>query len=574
VVIISLAIPATRHLRETLPLETRLDILTPATDLPTSFALSPDGGQIVFTASGEGGSHLWLRSLATTMTQQLAGTEGGIYPFWSPDSRSIGFFAGNALKRLDLGGGAPQTLAPCIGGRGGTWGTDGMIVFPPGLNTALMRVSATGGAAVAVTTLGPQQRSHRFPQLLPDGRRLLFWVVGSPDTAGIYLGALDGSAPIRLTPADGAGVYMSTGWLLWVRAGNLMAQRLDLAKAALTGETLTLAKDVVSIEGNFRSAVSAAATALVAYRTAGGSRRQLTWVDRSGTARGTIGDPDGNDLREPRVSPDGRRVVVSRMVEGNTDIWLLDGARTSRFTFDAAVDSFPLWSPDATRIAFRSNRTGPYDLYQKVTSGAGVEERFVASDQLKTTTSWSADGRFVLYGSSDSQGETDLWVAPMVGDRTPSVVLKKPPFSEAWGMFSPDGRWVAYQSNESGRPEIYVRPFVPPGVAGTPAVPAEGQWQVSTAGGIHPVWRPDGKELYYLNPAGAMMAAPVTVNATTLAPGTPVVLFPTRIFGGGVDGQGRQYDIAPDGRFLINTVLDEAAAPITLLMNWHPGAKP
>jgi Tol biopolymer transport system component len=199
----------------------------------------------------------------------------------------------------------------------------------------------------------------------------------------------------------------------------------------------------------------------------------------------------------------------------------------------------------------------------------------MASDQFKFTNSWSADGSFLLYGSIDPQTGTDLdlWVVPMKGDRTTSVFLKTP-FRELWGMFSPDGRWVAYMSNESGRPEIYARPFVPPGAAGTVTGAAGSQWQVSTAGGIHPLWRPDGKELYYLNPAGAMMAAPITVTGATLAPGAPVVLFPSRIFGGGVDAQqGRQYDVTPDGRFLINTVLDSAAAPITLLMNWNPEAK-
>jgi Tol biopolymer transport system component len=249
----------------------------------------------------------------------------------------------------------------------------------------------------------------------------------------------------------------------------------------------------------------------------------------------------------------------------------LDGARTSRLTFDAAIDTFPLWSPDGTGIAFRSNRTGPFDLYRRLTNGAGVEERLVASEQIKTPTSWSADGRFLLYNSIDTRTDSDLWVVPMVGDHTPSIFLKTP-FSEAEGAFSPDGRWVAYQSNESGRPEIYVRPFVPPGAVGTAAT-AAGQWQVSTAGGIRPVWRPDGKELYYLNPAGAMTAVPVTITGAALVPGAPVVLFPTRIFGSGVDAPGREYDVAPDGRFLINTVLDSAAAPITLLMNWHPEGK-
>ena len=202
-----------------------------------------------------------------------------------------------------------------------------------------------------------------------------------------------------------------------------------------------------------------------------------------------------------------------------------------------------------------------------------MEERLVASDQAKNPNSWSADGRFVLYFSNDPQSNGDLWVVPTEGDHTPSVVLKTP-FREAFGVFSPDDRWIAYQSNESGRPEIYVRPFVAPGAAGTAAAATGGQVLVSTAGGIVPVWRPDGKELYYLNPAGAMMAAPITVTGATLAPGAPVVLFPTRIVGGGADVQvGRNYDVAPDGRFLIATELDSGDAPITLLQNWNPEAR-
>jgi eukaryotic-like serine/threonine-protein kinase len=572
---VSLAIPAVRYLRETPPPalpEARVDIVTPPTDQPASFALSPDGRQIVFVATGDGASRLWSRSLSTTTAQPLAGTEGASYPFWSPDGRSIGFFAERALKRLDLGRGTPGTLASALSGVGGTWNADGAIVFAPSLTTSLMRVAAAGGTLMVVTTLAAQQQGHAVPQFLPDGRRFLFYVRGAPDTAGIYLGGLDGSASTRVTSADSAGVYLPSGWLLWVRAGTLVAQRLDVAQAALTGEPVTLA-DGVAVDGlSFRSAVSVAATGLVAYRTGSGSQRQLTWIDRSGTARGTLGEPDGS-LSGPRVSPDGRRVVVERTVQGNTDLWLLDGSRTSRFTFDAAQDNRPAWSRDGMRIVFRSLRTNAGDLYQKLTSGAGMEELVLASDQAKVPSSWSPDGRFLLYTSGDPQTSQDLWVLKMLGDRTPSVFLKTP-FRESNGALSPDGQWLAYQSNESGRSEIYVRPFVPPGAAGTAAGARGGQWQVSTAGGVYPLWRPDGKELYYLNPAGAMMAASVIVSAATLEPGAPAVLFPTRIHGSGVDAQqGRQYDVAPDGRFLINTVVYSVSAPLTLLQNWNPEAK-
>ena len=586
IVAIALAVPAVRHLRETpppVPLETRVDIVTLDTAQPTDFALSPDGRQIVFSASGHGASQLWLRSLAATTAQPLPGTEGARGPFWSPDGRSVGFMAGNALKRLDLGGGAPQTLAPVTSGAGATWSANGVVVFAPITRGTLMRVSATGGVVAAATTLGAGQTGHLAPQFLPDGRRFLFMAVGTPDAAGIYLGTLDGGAPFRLTPNDSGGTYLSegpggagsfreSGWMLWVRAGTLLAQRLDVAKAALTGEPVTVADGVAANLTAGRSAVSVAATGVVAYRTATAGQRQLTWVDRSGAARGTVFDPD-TTLSLPNISPDGRQVVVARAVQGNTDLWLLDAARATRFTFNATPDSHPIWSPDGARIVFRSNRTGVDDIYQKLASGAVEEERLVASDQVKTPESWSADGRFLLYRSIDAQTNLDLWVVPMFGDRTPSVFLKTR-FREGYSAFSPDGRWVAYESNESGRNEIYIRPFVQPAAANKPSTPAGGQWQVSTAGGIYPRWRRDGKELYYLNPAGAMMAVPITVIGTTLGPGAPVVLFPTRIVGGGDDAaQGRQYDVDSNGRFLINTVLDNAAAPITLLQNWNPEAK-
>ena len=265
-------------------------------------------------------------------------------------------------------------------------------------------------------------------------------------------------------------------------------------------------------------------------------------------------------------------MAVNRTVQGNSDIWLLDGTRASRLTFDAARDAWPVWSPDGTpdRVSSRRGRDCSTSIRCSREAG-GDAERLVTSDQQKAPNSWSPDGRFLLYHSVDPQTNSDLWIVPMAGDHTPSVFLKTP-FREAYGAFSPDGRWVAYHSNESGRNEIYVRPFVPPGATGTAATTGK-QWQVSTAGGVFPVWRHDGRELYYINPAGAMVAAPIAVTGATLVPGAPAVLFPTHIFGAGVDTQrGPQYDVAPDGRFLINTVL-ETNTSITLLMNWSPPTK-
>ncbi len=573
-----LAVPAIRYLRETPPPETRVDIVTPATSQPDGFALSPDGRQIVFVASGDGTSRLWLRSLASTTAQPLAGTEGATDPFWSPDSRSIGFFADRALKRLDLGGGAPYTLAPAPVGFGGTWNSAGIILFAPTIRTPLMRVSATGGAARAVTPFRAGQNIQGVPFFLPDGHHFLFGADGSPDVGGIYLGDLAGGAPTRLTNAQSSPVYLPTGWMLWVTDGALLAQRLDVGRAALTGAPITLVPGLPAGPGVKPVSVSVSTTGLVAYRVGGGGQSQLTWFDRSSTTRGSVDEPDVA-LREPRVAPDGRRVVVARGTAQGTNLWLLDGARMSRLTFGASTDFHSVWSPDGTRIVFSSNRSGAlaFDLYQKLLNGAvGDAQPLLSSGRVKIPgypTSWSPDGRFLLYTTGGTpQTGTDLWVVPMVGAHTPSVFLKTP-FDEEEGVFSPDGRWVAYESNESGRFEIYVRPFHPPGANDSDAASGAMQWQVSTAGGIDPMWQPNGKEIDYLDPSGAMMAAPITASGTTFAAGTPVKLFQTQIVGGGENSPfGRDYDVAPDGRFLINTVSESAAAPITLIQNWNPEA--
>ena len=584
----ALAVPALRHLRETpspAPPETRLEFVTPTTDDPTSFALSADGRQMVFVASGDGAPRLWLRSLDTTTARPLAGTEGATRPFWSPDGRSVGFFATSALKRLDLGSGGPQTLVPVIAPQGGTWNTDGVIVFAPTLSGGLMRIDAAAAAApAAVTTLAPGQQAHVAPVFLPDGHRFLFEIIsGGEEGGGIFLGGLDGRTPVLLTPDLSTATYLppstsagveaarDRGWLLWVRGHALVAQQLDLDRTALVGDSVTLVSEGMSTDGYGWTGI-AAATGLIGYRTGTNTPRQLTWVDRLGIVLGTVGDPDVNSLTNPRVAPDGRRMVVSRRVDVNTDVWMLDGTRTTRLTFDPARDQFPIWSADGSRVIYRSRRAGGGALYRKLASGAGDEELLLAAPQNLTPMDESRDGRFLVYSWADPRTITDLWTMSMTGDRSPSVLLATP-FRETYGEFSPDGRWVAYQSNESGRIEIYVRPFVAP-TAETPPVAASRQWQVSTAGGLYPVWRPDGKELYYINPAGAMMAVPITITGAVPNPGAPVELFRKRIYGGGMDIQdGRQYDVAPDGRFLINTLLDSAAAPVTLIQHWNPDAK-
>jgi len=333
---------------------------------------------------------------------------------------------------------------------------------------------------------------------------------------------------------------------------------------------VTVADGVVSDPAFGPLPVSIAANGLMAYRQYAGNRRQLTWFDRSGEVLGTFGDVDTTDLRWPRVSPDGKRVAVARTVQGNQDLWLLDGRRMTRFTFDLGADARPIWSPDGRRIVFGSNRSRTTDLYERFTDTGGKEERLVTSSEGKWPSNWSSDGRFLLFFSTAGPPSTDTWVLPMTRDGagTASKLLDTP-FRAAWAVFSPDSRWIAYESNESGRDEIYVRQFVP---RGAPAPTTTQQWQVSVDGGIYPLWAPDGREIYYINRTGAMMAAPVTIDGSFVTPGAPVTLFPTRIVRGGVDtGQGRQYDVTPDGRFLIDSELDDSS-PITLLQHWNPDA--
>jgi Tol biopolymer transport system component len=569
-----LAVPTLRHVYETpalIPQETRVDIVTPGAGNADRFALSPDGRSVVFVATGDGPTKLWMRTLRATTVQPLAGTDGADGPFWSPDSKSIAFIANGQLKRIDLDGGAPQTLASPAYSSGGTWNAEGVILFSSGVG-ALSRVSATGGSVATATTLAEGQAVHNFPVFLPDGHHFL---LAAPST-GIYLGTLDRSTTTRLTKADSPGWYLPGGWLLRTRGQTLVAERLDLNRQMVTGDPIVVAEPVAmagGLGGLVKTpAVSVSATGLVAYRAGTATRQQLTWFDRTGKTLGTLGPPD-DDLSGMSISPDGLRAAVVREGQGNTHLWLIDRVRSTRLTFGAGLDGYPLWSPDGQRIVFSSTRTGLLNLYEKPTSGAGTEVVLVDTPQTKLPNDWSRDGRFLLYHSIDPKTSRDLWVRPMESGGTPWSLLKTP-FDERWGQFSPDGRWVAYQSNESGQFEIYVRPFVVKTSGGTSGAPGS-QWQVSTLGGSYPRWRSDGRELYYLAPAGDLMAAPIAARGATLDPGTPVALFRPPIVGGGIDSsQGWQYDVSRDGRFLINTVLDTARpAPITLIQHWNPPEK-
>jgi Tol biopolymer transport system component len=571
---------------------TRFEIAVPPTDSPTSLALSPDGRQLAYVATTEGQSRVWVRSLDAIAARMLAGTEGASFPFWAPDGRAIGFFAEGKLKRVDLAGGAPQVLADAPAGRGGTWSAEGVILFTPNnsaaRDSAITRVAAGGGTPMTVTQLAAGEVGHRWPQFLPDGRRFMFFsTLGGSDTQGVYLASLDGGEPIRVLATETPGVFVPPDRLLLVRGDALMAARFDAAQGAVAGELMPLAQPVGRDE-RLASAFSVSPGTLAYRATAGGQRRQLIWMDRTGKIVGSIGSPDSNNPAALALDPAGQRIAVYYPVLGNLDVWLVDASRgiPARFTFDPAADGMPLWSPDGRRVMFWSNRSGPFSLYEKSASGAG-DEQLLAAD-VGAPLSWSPDGRFVLYQRADPKTGTDLWVLPLTGERKPPsfgpsltapnsgeprrslgvggpVAVVQTAMDQPGGEFSPDGRWLAYESNESGRLEVYVQPFPDAG----------GKWQASIAGGTQPRWRHDGKELYYVAPDARLMAVPMAVSpdGKTLDLGVPAPLFRTRLASGtGVIPGRPEYAVAPDGRFLMNTVVEDTApSPITIVLNWEAG---
>ena len=564
--IVVLAIPALRHVREQTASEIRVEIVTPSTAAPLDFALSPDGRSIAFVASGDGPQRLWLRSLTTAEARVLVGTEGASFPFWSPNSRSIGFFAGGKLYRVDVAGGPPQAIANAAVGRGGAWNAEGTIVFAPTAFGPLLKISVSGGEAVPVTHIDPPlQTGHHFPQFLPDGRQFLYYTQGASEASGIYLSSLDGAVSTFLTAAD-SGTFLPPGSLIFGRQSVLFAQRLDVKRRELTGEPRRLADPVGSdgvAAGHGGFSVSAAGP--IAYRAVDAAVRQLTWFDRSDKAIGAAGEPKPS-LNYPELSRDGRRVAVQLNVQNHPDIWLMDLARggLTRFTFGPAINNAPVWSPDGTRIAFSSNRTGLNNLYVKPSSQTGTEQLLLETATIKYPRDWSPDGGFLLYSSDEPKSGRDLLALPISGSDRKPIPVATTPFVEDNGQFSPDGRWVAYETNESGnRVEVVVQPFPQP----------TGKWQVSNNGGVQPRWSSDGKELYFIAPDGKLMAVPVATSGTNFTAGTPVALFPARI-APGAGANKQQYAVSRDGRFLINQPVEAtAASPITLILNWNPNLK-
>jgi Tol biopolymer transport system component len=547
-----------------------------------NFTLSPDGRQLAFLAPDtDGRNHVWIRALDSLEPRPLPGTENVQGPpvFWSPDSRFIAFQAGNKLKKIDISSGPPQDICDAsVDIIGGAWNRDGIVIFGT-LGNGMMQVPAAGGIAALLTTTGGRNEVHTFPSFLPDGRHFLY--LRAPENPGIYLGSIDvkpeQQSSRRILSTSLMAVYAPSadsgmGRLFFLREGTLLAQAFDEKSLLLQGDPIPVAERVGSLflSGQF----SVSPSGVLAFR--GGKTAlwlsRLSWFDRQGKQLGNAGEPEAYSYTDLALSPDGTRLAATRIdpkAGGEGDIWLLDLIRgvSTRFTFDLAPDSAPVWSPDGTRVAFAAPRAGGNGIYQKATNGSGKEEELVhATGDPKRPDDWSHDGRFLLYTHVDPRTHADLWVLPLAGNGTPSgtaTPFANTEFSEEQGRFSPDARWIAYASDESGRSEIYIQPFPVPPNGGS-------KMPISRDGGSEPRWRRDGKELFYFSPDGKLMVADVT-EGTTFKASVPRTLFQVpvaQIAHNAVSAQVFGWDVAPDGkRFLIDTATT-STEPVTVLLNW------
>ena len=545
----------------------RLSILPPekatliAGQAPT---VSPDGTHIVFVVTDAAGQTiLYLRALDSLAAQPLAGTDGGLMPFWSPTSRELGFFAGGKLKKIDIFGGQPVTLADAPVPRGGSWNQDGVIIFTPAPPAPTLRISASGGEPTPLNVVDiPKGLSPRsFPQFLPDGRHYLFFTGGSTKTGNraAMIGSLDSNEAKAILATDFVPLYAKPGYLLFRRDAKLMAQKLDTERFELSGDAFPVAEQIGFDGLTYQTLVSASDQGVLAYQSLGAGKTQFVWFDRAGKRLGVVGAP--GDYSDLSLSPDDKRLSFFQVDPdtGNVDIWLMDLASgaPSRFTFDTAVDFAPVWSPNGERIVFASLREGAPNLFQKMANGSGHEDPLYKSPLAKLPSSWSSDGRFLLCGTVDPKTRWDLWVLSISDLKWESFL--QTPYNESRAVFSPNGRWIAYESDETGKKEIYVQTF-----------PASGaKWQISTTGGSQPRWRRDGKELFFLGGDRKVTAVEVNVDAPGFVYGAPKALFETRI-SKGEERPGNQYEVTADGqRFLVNTVAEEGGyAPINIVLNW------
>jgi Tol biopolymer transport system component len=483
------------------PGELRLDIATPLAADTYSFAVSPDGQQIVFVAGASRGPlQLWLRALDSATAVPLPDTEGAVYPFWSPDAKSIGFFANGKLRRVDLSGGAAVTLADAAAGRGGSWSVDGQILFTQSASGPISVVSATGSAVRTVTSQVAGDGGHVSPMWHPDGRRFLFFLrSGDRDKRGTYLMTVDRPDRARLLQADGTAEFRGPSEVMYVREGTLYVQAFDAANNVVTGAGVPVASPIPSILG--RSAFSASRSGPVAYRAGRNAGAQLRWFTRHGESQEAFAGPDAEEPSGPRLSPSGQRVAIVRSASSNSDVWIVDGTggALTRLTMNPAQENFPVWMPDESAVAFRSSRGNTLDIYVTRIDAGGSDTLLLSASALGITqispSDISRDGRW-LFPSTPQGASRDVWVYPIGQSGAPPRKLIGTSADESNARFSPDGRWIAYQTNESGRFEVAVRGF--------PS--SERMWQVSAAGGVHARWSHDGRQLFYVAPDGQLMA--------------------------------------------------------------------
>jgi Tol biopolymer transport system component len=524
-------------------------------EVSRAFSISPDGTRLVIEALSKGHRRLFVRPLDSEEAVELEGSLDATSHFWSPDSRFIAFYADGKLKKIPATGGQPQVLCDAPFALVGTWNQEGTILFarldPPGI----YRVSDTGGRSDRVLSPDPSRHETNFlwPYFLPDGRRFLYLANQAPGTGAreLRLTSLDSKESRSLGHVDSRVEYLSPGYLLSVRDSTLFAQPFDPRKALLHGEAIQLASSVHYFFGPSHATFSASRTGVVAYQTSA-HRSRLTWFDRAGKETGALGDP--SVVKGLRISPDGSRAAVDieNPKTGSSDIWVFELGRgvSTRLHSDPVDEKMPVWSADGAKLFYRSDRHGPPDIYQIAVGIPGSEQPLLELPGVQQPEDVSRDGRLLAFLNEVASTVWNIWLLPLAGERKPSP-WRQTRFSESSPRFSPDGRWIAYESDESGDPEVYV------------ALTEGGgeKRRISPGGGSRPRWRRDGKELYYLAPGNLVMAVPMTFGAQVEA-GAPAPLFR-------VEMEIENYDVNPDGsRFLMRLPSEKVrSSPLRVILN-------
>jgi Tol biopolymer transport system component len=535
---------------------------------PSAPSVSPDGRYLTFSAVGPSGARmLWLRPLDSDNADPMAGTEGGSEPFWSPDGLWIAFFAEQSLKKIRIPNGVPQTICKTEAtSAGGSWNREGTILFAPGISGGLFQVSANGGTPriVSKPDAARSELAHLWPQFLPDGNHFLFFVLSEVESAtGVYAAGLDGSKPRRILISATNAVYApgeGKGHLLFLRENTLVAQPFDPAKPSLEGEAAEIAQQVSGALSLSLAPISVSNNGVLAYQSLGDATRQLLWVDRSGKQLAEV-RPNG-DWGPVRISPDGKRAAAACKAPGQThaDLWIIDSAgNTSQIPNTLVHEGSPVWSPDGSRLAFFGAPANHYDLFVKPATLEGRAEPLFSSPSRKYPTDWTRDGRYILFWTIGNGTNLDVW-AYSVAERRARPILETV-HREGYAAVSPDGKWLAYQSDESDTNQVYVQPFEPA------SSDTKRRWQVSSDGGALPRWRGDGGELFYMAKDGALMAVATQAGGGEFQAGQPHVLFRTRPL---PLTPYNLFDATPDGqRFLVNLPMEwSSAAPIKVAMNW------